>query len=297
MQTREIRLSDKEKIEEIRRQYGHTTASHAFASLYIWKEDLGISLAVEEEAFAVKCSLLGNNTWFFPCGRTERVCSILEELLQEKELCLLYMRQEDKELLEEYFPGQFAIKEAPSDSEYIYDRQEQEELKGRRFSAIRNHINRAKREHVLQVTAFTGKKLPFPVRSRSMAESQGLQDTGHCVGDEISTGILLSHADALEVQGVLVSVEEEPYAVVAGFALSQDTFDMCLAKQKKYLTGLSNYAKHEWIKTLPRQYTKINAEEDLGIEGLRMMKKQMQPVTQILMYEGRALNGKGAEHK
>lgn len=289
MQTREIRLSDKETIEAIRKQYSHTTASHAFASLYIWREDLGIRLALEEEVFTVKCSLLGSNTWFFPCGRTDRVCALLQELLQEKELCLLYMRQEDKELLEEHFPGRFAIKEAPSDSEYIYDREEQQELKGRRFSGMRNHINRAKRDHVLKVSPFTGKTLPFPVQSRSMAECQDLPDTGHCVGDETSTRILLSHANALEVQGVMVSVGEEPYAVVAGFALSDDTFDMCLAKQKQYLTGLSNYAKHEWIKSLPRQYTKINAEEDLGIEGLRMMKKQMQPVTQILMYEGRAV--------
>lgn len=295
MQTREIRLSDKETIEAIRKQYGHTTASHAFASLYIWREDLGIRLWLEEEVFTVKCGLLGSNTWFFPCGRTDRVCAVLQELLQEKELCLLYMRQEDKELLEEHFPGRFVIREAPSDSEYIYDRQEQEELKGRRFSAIRNHINRARRDHVLQVGPFTGKKLPFPVQSRSMAECQDLPDTGHCVGDETSTRILLSHANALEVQGVMVSVGEEPYAVVAGFALSDDTFDMCLAKQKQYLTGLSNYAKHEWIKTLPRQYTKINAEEDLGIEGLRTMKKQMQPVTQILMYEGRAVYDKGLE--
>lgn len=295
MQTREIRLSDKETIEAIRKQYGHTTASHAFASLYIWREDLGIRLWLEEEVFTVKCGLLGSNTWFFPCGRTDRVCAVLQELLQEKELCLLYMRQEDKELLEEHFPGRFVIREAPSDSEYIYDRQEQEELKGRRFSAIRNHINRARRDHVLQVGPFTGKKLPFPVQSRSMAECQDLPDAGHCVGDETSTRILLSHANALEVQGVMVSVGEEPYAVVAGFALSDDTFDMCLAKQKQYLTGLSNYAKHEWIKTLPRQYTKINAEEDLGIEGLRTMKKQMQPVTQILMYEGRAVYDKGLE--
>jgi hypothetical protein len=31
----------------------------------------------------------------------------------------------------------------------------------------------------------------------------------------------------------------------------------------------------------------INAEEDLGIEGLRIMKEQMKPVDMIKMYNGR----------
>ena len=40
---------------------------------------------------------------------------------------------------------------------------------------------------------------------------------------------------------------------------------------------------------LDKKYKYINAEEDLGIEGLRMMKKQMQPIGQIKMFDGRVL--------
>lgn len=63
-ETREISLRDRDKIEELRRTCGHVSASHAFASLYIWRVDMGLSICLGEDAFAVKYRLRGDNSWF-----------------------------------------------------------------------------------------------------------------------------------------------------------------------------------------------------------------------------------------
>ncbi len=85
----------------------------------------------------------------------------------------------------------------------------------------------------------------------------------------------------------MVTVDGEPYAIAGGYALTENTFDLCMAKQKGYPPGLSQYVKWQFYLSLPGQYAWVNAEEDLGIEGLRMMKKRMQPAARIRMFDGK----------
>ena len=78
-----IRLDDKEKICEIRRRYGHETSSHCFQSLYIWKDDMKLSVCIEDDLFAVKSGLERDNEWFFPCGDPEKIGTFLKQLDRE----------------------------------------------------------------------------------------------------------------------------------------------------------------------------------------------------------------------
>ena len=92
-ETREISLRDRDKIEELRRTCGHVSASHAFASLYIWRVDMGLSICLGEDAFVVKYRLRGDNSWFFPCGRPEAVREFISAMLERSEpLRLSYVR-------------------------------------------------------------------------------------------------------------------------------------------------------------------------------------------------------------
>ncbi len=280
MQTKEIELSDKEKVEALRRKYGHETSSHAFPSLYIWKEDLGSSLYIEEDVFTVKCSGLGSNTWFFPCGAPERVFAVIEELSQVPDLNLIYMRQEDKIRLEEWFPNRFRIREVQSDGEYIYDRSEQEVLRGQKFASMRQEMNKGIRQFNYEVVPFTGKEIPFLIAVRNQIENES-----RFAGTKDATRLMLEQWDALGLTGITVLMDGRPYAVTAGFPLSEDTFDLCLLKQRAYLTGLSVFARCEMYKRLPANFTKINCEEDMGIAGIRKMKELMRPISITRMYE------------
>ena len=68
IRTMPLTLSMKDTIEGIRYENGHITASHAFASLFMWQKEMGLSVYLEENLFAVKCRMQGENAWFFPCG-------------------------------------------------------------------------------------------------------------------------------------------------------------------------------------------------------------------------------------
>ncbi len=113
---------------------------------------------------------------------------------------------------------------------------------------------------------------------RKSTEMSSLEDvTASC--------LLLKERKALEVMGVLVYVDDSPYAIVAGYPISDSCFDMAMAKQIDTLPGLTSYAKYAMYNTLPERYETVNAEEDLDIPGLRALKQQMGPVGVIEMFK------------
>lgn len=286
--TKEISLEMKDAVDRIRREAGHVCASHSFASLYSWKEDMGLSIYLEQEMYAVRCLWRGVNTWFFPCGNTERIRELVGLLLEEPGLVFCYLRESDAAFLERAFPGQFLVEEKAADHEYLYDPAAQRELKGRVFAKNRQQIHRLRAEHELKME---------PLKSDNLAEALEIghawyreSDGEGCLEDKSAFDMLLHNWKALEVQGILVAVDGVWTSVLVGYPLTHDMFDFAFIKQKNRLAGLSVFTKHMMFLHMPESCALVNAEEDLGIEGLRFMKQRMQPVGQIKMYEGRSIS-------
>ncbi len=285
IQLKEPELTMKRQVDKIRKEYGHKAASHAFASLYIWKKEMGLQIHMDEQAFTVKFGLRGEHAWFFPCGETKAVKRLVKEVLAEdEEAVFYYMREQDRDLLEQDFPGQFSIRECENDTEYLYDRRQQQELKGKKFSGQRNHINRIKIDYRLDAKKLDAYVLRDVLEVNRFWERRSKEEAG--LKDEQAGHLLLTNSGQLDVTGVLVRVDDEPFAIAAGYPLSEDTFDLALVKQVKCLTGLSVYTRNQLIQLLPQQYRWLNAEEDLGVEGLRTMKRQMRPADYVKMYQG-----------
>lgn len=285
IQLKELELSMQAQVERIRNTYEHKAASHAFASLYIWREEMGLRIHMEEHIFILKIGLRGAHAWFYPCGEPEQVKKLISEILKEdKQAEFYYMREQDAAFLEQEFPGRFLIRECESDSEYLYDRWQQQELKGKKFSGQRNHINRIRADYELRAEKLDEGNLQEALEVNRFWERRSLEEAG--LKDEQAGSFLLKNFGSLEASGVLVRVNGRPYAIAAGYPLCEDTFDLALIKQVECLTGLSVYTRNQLIRQLPEQYKWINAEEDLGVEGLRTMKKQMKPIGLLKMYQG-----------
>lgn len=105
IRTMPLTLSMKDTIEGIRYENGHITASHAFASLFMWQKEMGLSVYLEENLFAVKCRMQGENAWFFPCGGRTAVRDFICRCLDDEGLLFCYMRREDAEFLGTGIPG------------------------------------------------------------------------------------------------------------------------------------------------------------------------------------------------
>ena len=287
IRTMPLTLSMKDTIEGIRYENGHITASHAFASLFMWQKEMGLSVYLEENLFAVKVSDAGRERMVFPLWRQNRGKD-LSACLDGEGLLFCYMRREDAEFLEQEFPGRFQIRERESDHEYIYDRKEQQEMNGKGFLAARKYIHRLTAGHLMEWEPVGAENLADALSLVSGWKEKEREEGLDGLRDTDASVTMLTYWEELEGPGILVRVDGAPGAVMAGYPIGKNMFDISLGKQSCYITGMSEYTRHALCSFLPEKYSLVNGEEDLGIEGLRRMKQRMRPVGLLRMYEGRA---------
>ena len=282
--TKPITLNDRAEIERLYFRYGHGDSAHAFPSLYLWQDDMGLRLTVKKEAYAVKSRWKGEDAWFFPVGGEAEKAACIQTLLRcgLKRLC--YVTEADADFLERFFPGVFAIRPAPEDSEYLYDRRQMMDMPGGQFVKIRNLYRRLEREHSLSAEPVTEASLPLVVDITEKWSPGGNAEGG--ISDARFMGRLLDTWNALALRGVILRLDGEPWAVAAGYFLSPSTFDCCLMKAKKNIPGVAEHLRTALAGILPGDVTLMNFEEDLGMEGLRLMKMRFRPCGILTMYCG-----------
>ena len=77
-----------------------------------------------------------------------------------------------------------------------------------------------------------------------------------------------------------------PAAIAAGYFISESMYDISVCRQALNDPDAAVYARHQLFSRLPKTIRLINAEEDLGLEGLRILKRGMRPVSLLTMFEG-----------
>ena len=275
-ETQRITLAHKEKIEALRHAAGHTLSSHTFASLYLWREEMGLSLWLTEDMFAVRCGWKGKNAWFFPCGEASATEAFIRRRLAEPDFSLCYLRTCDAQWLEKQFPGRWKLLRVPQDDEYLYDVAGHRTLIGGAYANMRTQVHKVEREYQHRTEWVSDDTLDDALRVIRQW-SHGEHRFGDCTlrDDRVDEEALLMHRE-LDITGIVLYLNDEPVAVTAGFVLDGDTFDVAVAKSVSTAQGVPYYAKRELFMRLEQPV--VNMEEDLGIPGLRRMKNGMHPV-------------------
>lgn len=281
-----IELSARNTIEKIRKKYNHPMSSHAFSSLYLWQEEMGLSIACDDDFFVIRCDFKGENCFFFPCGDIIRKKQFIREHMCETNFKLCYMNHADVHFLNQYFHGCFELSYDRDSCEYIYDRAELIGLAGGKFAKIRTKLHHLEREHSLRTEVLSGKNCEM-AKDIIAAWAENYEGRANQPLDDINVALrAIDQSDMLGLTGAVIYVDGQPYAVAAGCDIGGDTFDLCVAKQKSAITGLDYYATIELCKNISEQFTYLNAEEDFGIEGLRIHKNDMHPVKLWKIWEG-----------
>jgi hypothetical protein len=277
-----IELCHREQIDEIRRSCGHELSSHAFSSLYLWKNKMKLQLYLSEKLFCIKRGEKGPGHYFFPCGSEEEKLLFIRQLLRKGAVFFQYMREEDKQFLLEHFPGRFEFENAREDWEYIYDKAGQIKLEGSEFKNLRSKVHRGEHAHDWTILRLSGETLPLAaeIACRWKAEVRHKEE----MADISATQRALKYYEDLNLSGILMLADREPLAFALGTVISEDTFDLHISKTLE--SDIDCYLKWELFRRLPENVRYINREEDLGIEGLRIHKTQMKPVRFHELWKG-----------
>ncbi len=281
-----VRAENKIGVERIRKEFGHTLSSHAFASLYLWQKGMGLTLELKENLFSVRCERNGINSWFFPCGDEDSAYNFINERMNEKAFALGYLREADTRWLEDKFPGKWQFNQLPECDEYIGDVSEYISMEGSKFSEIRRKIRKLDREYTLTAQIITDENINDAMEVVSRWNDVFHNSDAKNLTDENVAETALAERKFLDVSGIVLYADGKPISVFAGFPLCEDTVDVLIGKcVPDAPKGTAYYGLREYLKLCASEYKYCNHEEDLGIEGIRRMKNSLCPISKTMIWE------------
>ncbi len=193
------------------------------------------------------------------------------------------MSIEETQLLESLYPGRFRIHNDRDGYDYVYAIDDLADLKGRKYQRKRNHFNRFCQSFPnYTVRPIAPEDLPL-VQSFSeswFARRQQEVPDGDLHMERSALKYALSHFEALDMEGLILTDGERMLAFTIASPLSQDTLDVHFEKALPDVDGAYTAINCLFARYIREKHPRIrflNREDDMGLEGLRKAKLSYLP--------------------
>lgn len=194
-------------------------------------------------------------------------------------LLMLGVTPISKDLLEEAFPGEFSYIPERDYFDYIYLREDLATLKGKKFQAKRNHVNKFKKQYAYEYEPLTAEFVPecLEFEAKWYKANRTDDDQEELTDERKSMIFALNHFKELNLLGGAIRIDHKLVAFTFGSPINQDTFGVHVEKADTDYDGAYSIINQEFASRIPEQYVYVNREEDLGIPGLRKAKLSYNP--------------------
>ena len=281
---KEITLADKETITAITMKSNRRNCDLSFSNLCSWKFLYDTKFAVIDGFLVFKFWAGDQLAYMTPVGTgnmKEVLYMLIDDAKQEKEeFCLLGVCSNMREELEANLSDQFIFNEERDYADYIYLRSDLATLKGKKFQAKRNHINRFRNTYPdYEYSPITPDRIQecLELEAKWFKENND-DDNLEGIGNERRALIYaLNNFEAIGLTGGILHVNGKIVAFTFGMPINHDTFGVHVEKADTNIDGAYTMINYEFSNHIPEQFMYVNREEDLGIEGLRKAKLSYQP--------------------
>ncbi len=280
---KDITPEDRETITAFTLHSIHQNCDLAFANLCSWRFLYDTKFAIIDNFLVFKFWADGELAYMMPIGEGD-ITPVLQTIMEDarqtgQPFCMLGVCPCLKDKLEELAPGRFSFNSDRNYSDYIYLRSDLASLKGKKFQSKRNHINKFRNTYPdYEYTPIT------PDRIQECLELEAEWCKVNNCNQEEGTGnerraltYALNHFEELGLMGGILHVNGKIVAFTYGSPINGETFDTHVEKADTSIEGAYAMINYEFANHIPEQYTYINREEDLGLEGLRKAKLSYQP--------------------
>jgi hypothetical protein len=283
-----ITVEDREAITACTFQSDFMNCDFSFANMCSWRflynSEFMIANGFLLIRFYIEEKGRRHKACMFPAGNGDLGQAL--ELLEEDAradghpLCILGVTPDGKNELEKIRPDEFMYFPERDYFDYIYLRQDLQLLKGKKFQAKRNHINKFKNNYSYTYLPITPEIVPLCLEleckwyqaNRTERDAQDLKDENR------SMVFALNHFNELGLTGGSVWVGDEIVAFTYGSPINHHTFGVHVEKADIRYEGIFSVINQEFASRIPKQFLYVNREEDLGIPGLRQSKLSYNPV-------------------
>lgn len=280
-ESRALQMSDKALLDRIFAELQPRVSELTFAGLYLFRSAHDYRLSMLGDSLIVLGRGYDGVSYCLPpLGGDARqaLTAILDDgrtVYAADDQFLNSLRSLDKVI----------ISEERDSFDYLYLREELALLPGNRFHKKKNRVNYFKARHSYQVLPYSA---ALRDGCRTVLENWLLavrDKSGRSLESEYGATIeALDNAEALGLEGIVISVEGEVAGFALGERLNHDTAVCHFEKADPFKEGLAQLINQEFATVLFADCRYINREQDLGQAGLRNAKLSYHPVELVKKY-------------
>lgn len=279
-----VRLNDKALYESFLSKESGRGCEFSFANLYLWGRQ---NIALLHDHIVLFSQFDRRSVYPFPLGsgnKKEVFDAIIADSKERGIPCRITgLNKEAKETLEELYPGKFRFHCDEGSFDYVYSIDDLAELKGQKYHAKRNHINKFKDTFPsYTVEALNGDNIDEVMEMCEAWYKAKLEENPNSDFHMEKAALSKAFRDykALCLEGLVLKNNGEVLAVTLGSRLAHDTFDVHFEKAKVGVNGAYAVINYEFANYIRSKYPDIkylDREEDMGLEGLRKAKQSYKP--------------------
>lgn len=277
-------LEDLEIIRDFLWKFQPQTSEFTFTNLFIWRLTFGWQWSVDRDWLFLLGRNYGRELFFLPpvgpSPRQDATLKVLEWLKKENTDVEPRLERADKRLVTELVNNPVVRVEAAREHfDYVYRGEDLISLKGSRYHAKRNHINK-----FLKTTPEFRLE---PISEENLGQCIDLQEKWclwrrceedmNLLGEWEAVKEALAHYRSLRVEGAAITIDGKVEAFTLGELLNTQTAVIHIEKANPEIPSLYTLINQKYCQEYWGQVTYINREQDLGEEGLRRAKLSYHP--------------------
>lgn len=285
-----VELGDRTVLEPVLSAQPYRICDHCFACLYIWEHTYPAQFCFDEDILYILYSYPdGSTAYQLPYCKDAELPGAIEKIRRHaqtsgRQFTLVTLNEDQKAKLESVLPGAFVYIQQPDYADYIYNAQDLITLRGKKFHAKRNFINRFIQQYQGRYSfEAVGPEnaeeiLAFNARWDAENQAGGIADEADAIGRA------LRDLACIGMFGVALRLDGEIAAFALGARLCADTVLEQIEKSAD-LAGGYQMINQAFAERFASDCLYINREEDLGIEGLRKAKLSYNPAYINMRYK------------
>ena len=281
-----ISIEDKDIISSYTLNSNYQNCDFAFANMCSWQFLYDSEYAVSDGFLFIRFYIDDKKrlAYMLPVGQGDlkNAIDILEKdiVAMDHPLLILGITQESKDKIDVIFPGKFTYLKERDYFDYIYLREDLVTLKGKKFQAKRNHVNKFKNNYSYSYLPITPDIIPQCMEVEIIWCKANLNENDKEALEQENHSMLFSmqNFEKLGLTGGAIIADGKIIAFTYGSPVNINTFGIHVEKADISYEGIFSVINQEFAVRIPEQYTFINREEDLGLPGLRQSKLSYNPV-------------------
>ena len=273
-----LKPQDKPLFDQYLQDCGERGCEYSFANLFLWGRQKAV---IHEGNLTFFCQFNRRSVYLFPLGQNVKptIDAIICDARKRGIPCRLTgLTAQDRERLEQWYPGQFYFQPDRDSFDYLYAIDALAELKGKKLQRKRNHCNRFRLLHPgCTAMPITDENTPQVCQMLEdwYAARENADPTASFHLEKVAIAKALRNRQALGMEGLVLRDKGRVIAMTLGSPLSEDTFDIHFEKAAEGYEGAYSVINQEFARYLKKKYPQLrwlNREDDMGLEGLRKAK-------------------------